>query len=117
MGSDGENLGISVGSLWKTNPPGGVFRGVLRGFEEVFGWFSDERRRFRRVMHLGGRGAIPTRQASCPTNGSEGEAGAAWGHAAYNGGSSYYRRSLQTEGWRVSPALLNMRHLGYKAGE
>ena len=25
MGSDGKNLGISVGSFWKTNPPGGVY--------------------------------------------------------------------------------------------
>src|SRR5207302_5561232 len=39
MGSDGKNLGISVGSFSKTNPPGGGFRGVLRGFDRVLGWF------------------------------------------------------------------------------
>src|SRR5205823_8615127 len=58
MGSNGKSLGISVGSFSKTNPPGGGFRGVLRGFEGVLGWFSAEILSYRRRSersHCGAR--------------------------------------------------------------
>jgi hypothetical protein len=32
MGNDGRSLEISVGSFWKTNPPGGGFGGLLMDF-------------------------------------------------------------------------------------
>ena len=39
MGSDGRNPGISVGSFWKTNPPGGGLLRCCDGFWFVFGCF------------------------------------------------------------------------------
>src|ERR1017187_2323605 len=62
MRSDRENLGISVGSFSETNPPVrlhegfGATRQTRRGRRHQGGRRSDER-----------HGAIPTRQASCPT--------------------------------------------------
>src|SRR6266478_3743738 len=49
MGSDGKNLGISVGSFSKTNPPGGVFGGMLRRFEEVLGSFREDEASLRKL--------------------------------------------------------------------